>query len=75
MDVNSPAFQCRNCHAITKMAKATSEELTRVTQRLFIQFKAHADPLKLGRPQHCMEYPFSVKADNLQVAGLAGCAV
>jgi hypothetical protein len=32
-----------------------------------MQFQALADTLKLGRPEHCKEYPISVKADNLQV--------
>jgi hypothetical protein len=43
MDVKSTAFQFRYCHVITKMAKATSDALTRANQRLFIQFQAHAD--------------------------------
>ena len=66
MDGKSTASQCRNWYDITKMAKATSDAQTRVTQRLFIQFQALADPLKPGRPQHCKEYPISVKADNPQ---------
>ena len=45
MDEKSVAFQWRNCHAITRMAKATSDALTKVLQRLFMQFQAHANSL------------------------------
>jgi hypothetical protein len=49
MEVKSIALQCRNCHVITKMAKTTSDELTRATQRLFIQFQSHAGSLSFMR--------------------------